>query len=296
MTEADITVTRYIQRNALEWLARTQGGLPWHWQPRLTGYPAHILRHDPGGSFIAEVDGLPVGFSQSFVRGHIWFLSQLFVQPEAHGLDIGRLLLDRAVEYAREQGARIVSVVASPSFVAQALYMRAGMFARGIGYRMSGDPRSLLALPEPGANRKRIVDCSGWTERIGALTREVFGDSRLQDHEFWLSGNATRAGNTSLGLVRGGDFLGYAYVDRGGGIGPIAAYDAADQLPLLRMAGEWLVELGVEEGFMWAISLNPTVMRALLDCGWRVDGATFFMTSEPFGDFTRYAPSGGLML
>lgn len=296
MTGADVPVTRYIQKNALEWLARSQGVTPWPWQPRLTGHAAHILRHDPGGSFIAEIDGLPVGFSQSFLRGDIWFLSQLFVQPEAHGIDAGRLLLDRALEYARERRARIVSVVASPSFVAQSLYMRAGMFARGIGYRVTGDPKALLALPAPDAARKRIVDCSGWIERIGDLTREVFGDARLQDHEFWLSGNATPTGNTSLGLVHGSDFLGYAYADRSGGIGPIAAYDAADQLPLLRMAGEWLAEQGVEEGFMWVISLNPTVMRALLECGWRADGSTFFMTSEPFGDFTRYAPSGGLML
>jgi hypothetical protein len=62
------------------------------------------------------------------------------------------------------------------------------------------------------------------------------------------------------------------------------------------MAGEYLESRGVEEATMWVPSLNHAVMRALLGAGWRSDPITYFMSSEPFGKFDRYQPSGGLLL
>ena len=294
MTVADVQVTAYVRKAAFEGLAREQGRESPAWQPVLGGHFGHIIETDPGGSWIAEVGGLVVGYAQGFVRGDIWFLAQLFVTPEVHGGGVGRELLRLAMEHGRGQGARIFSVVSSTSPVAQALYMRAGMFARGVGYRVRGSVAPLLALPEAAANRKRIVDCSGWLDRIDELDSEVFGASRRQDHVHYMHRPDVEA--HSFGLTSDGAFEGYGYVDDHGWIGPIAAYEPETQLPLLRMAAEYLSERGVAEADMWVLSLNELMMRALLDAGWKFERWTFFLSNEPFGQFDRYQPSGGLML
>jgi ribosomal protein S18 acetylase RimI-like enzyme len=294
MTEADVAVTGYIRKAALEGLGRELGRTPQPWQPFLGAHFGHLVRHDPGGSWVAEIEGLPVGYAQAWMRGDIWFLAQLFVQPEIHSKGVGRELLRLAHDYGRQRGARVFAVVASSSPVAQALYMRAGMYGIATGYRMTGQAQSLLTLPEPDANRKRIVDCSGWLDRIDELDADLFGATRRVDHEHYL--NRTDTQSHSFGLTADGAFEGYGYVDDRGWIGPIAAPSPDGQLPLLRMAGEYLESRGVEEATMWVPSLNHAVMRALLGAGWRSDPITYFMSSEPFGKFDRYQPSGGLLL
>lgn len=294
MTEADVAATAYIRKAALEGLAREQGHTPQPWQPFLGAHFGHLVRHDPGGSWIAEVERLPVGYAQAWLRGDIWFLAQLFVQPELHSRGVGRELLRLALDYGRERGARIYAVVASSSPVAQALYMRAGMFGIATGYRMAGPTTSLLSLPAPAANRKRIVDCAAWLERIDELDAGLFGATRRVDHEHYL--NRADVASHSFGLTAGETFEGYGYVDERGWVGPIAARTPEGQLPLLRMAGEYLHSRGVEEANMWVASLNHTIMSALLAAGWKSQPVTYFMSSEPFGKFDRYQPSGGLLL
>jgi len=294
MTEADVPVTGYIRKAALEGLEREQGRTPQPWQPFLGAHFGHLLRHDPGGSWIAEIEGLAVGYAQAWMRGDIWFLAQLFVQPEVHGHGVGRELLRLAQDYGRERGARIFAVVASGSPVAQSLYMRAGMYGIATGYRLSGDVKSLLTLPEPEANRKRIVDCAGWLDRIDQLDAELFGATRRVDHEHYL--NRSDVKSHSFGLTSDSGFEGYGYVDERGWIGPLAATTPRGQFPLLRMAAEDLASRGVEEASMWVPSLNHAVMGALLNAGWKALPVTNFMSSEPFGKFDRYQPSGGLLL
>jgi hypothetical protein len=237
---------------------------------------------------------MAVGYAQSFIRGDIWFLSQLFVHPDVHSGGIGRELLRRAQEYGRSRGARVYSVVASSSPVAQSLYMRAGMFGVGTGYRLTGTAASLAALPEPDANRKRIVDCSGWMDRVDELDREVYGASRRVDHEHYL--HRSDVESHSFGLTTDGVFEGYGYVDANGWIGPIAARVPETQRHLLQMAGAYLVDRGVDDARMWVASLNHVVISTLLGAGWKADPVTYFMTSEPVGRFDRYQPSGGLLL
>jgi ribosomal protein S18 acetylase RimI-like enzyme len=294
MTAADVQATAYVRKAAFEALAREQGREPQPWQPSLGGHFGHIIETDPGGSWIAQVGGLVVGYAQGFVRGDIWFLAQLFVTPEVHGGGVGRELLRLAIEYGRREGARVFSVVSSTSPVAQALYMRAGMLARGVGYRLSGPVAPLLSLPEPDARRKRIVDCSGWLDRIDELDADVFGAARRQDHAHYMHRTDVEA--YSFGLTVDGALEGYGYVDARGWIGPIAAREPEVQLPLLRMAAEQLTERGVAQGDVWVLSLNRVLMGALLDAGWTFDRWTFFLSNEPFGQFDRYHPSGGLML
>ncbi len=296
MTEADLAPALYIRKAAGESLDSsvwpTAG-----WMPSYPRTNRHLLKTDPAGSVVAEIDGLIVGYAQALVRGDIWFLSQLFVQPEVHAMGIGAALLGRAQQYGRDGGARVFSVVSTAQPVSQSLYMRHGMFAFAVGYRMSGDLEPLRNLPEADASKKRIVDCSGWQDQIAALDRDVFGAERRQDHAWYISGGGSAGVESSFGLTRDGALAGYGYaIADGGFIAPIAAYEPADQLPLLRMGAEWLLDQETSTGSIWVLSRNATMMAALLAAGWRVNAWTFLMASEPFGKFDRYHPAGGTLL
>jgi ribosomal protein S18 acetylase RimI-like enzyme len=296
MREDDVPVTSYVRKNALEWLGRSQGREPAAWVPNVWPYFAHMVRTDPGGSWVAEAGGLTVGYAQAFVRGDIWFLAQLFVQPEMHSAGIGQELLRRSHAYGVERGARVFSVVASPSPVAQSLYMRLGMYAIGLGYRLTGPIAPLLDLADADASKKRIVDCGGWQDKIAELDAEVFGAERRQDQALYISGwEGGEAGHGSFGIVRDGELLGYGHVDEYG-IQPLAARDPADQPALLKMGAEWLAGHDIADGRAWVTSLNHVVLGTLLRAGWKVENWTYFLASQPFGRFDRYHPSGGIML
>jgi len=297
MRESDLGVAMYVAHEAMDWLRRSQGEETPPWQPSDAYGQRHLLHTDPEGAWIADFNGVPVGYSMAFMRGDIWFLSQLFVQPDQHGHGIGAELLRRAQEYGRARGARVFSVVASSSRVAHALYMRAGMFATGIGYRMTGPLAPLLELPEPDASKDRIADCSGWQDRIAELDRVVFGAERRQDHVFYLGTTNWPEPKASFGMSRGGDLLAYGYALAGGGyIAPVAAREPADQLPILRIGAEWLIDHETTDGDLLVFSHNRTIMQALIAAGWKSRGWVFFMTSEPFGQFDRYHPAGGTLL
>jgi GNAT superfamily N-acetyltransferase len=61
----------------------------------------HLLEHDPGGCWVAERDGLPVGFAVSFRRDLLWLLASYYVRPGLQGAGIGRPLLDAALSHSR---------------------------------------------------------------------------------------------------------------------------------------------------------------------------------------------------
>jgi GNAT superfamily N-acetyltransferase len=294
MTAGDIDATGYIRKAALEWLDASQNKPRVPWQPRRFPHFEHLLRTDADAAWVAEVDGTVAGYSMSFVRGEIWFLAQLFVQPELHGLDIGRGVLGRSMEAGKRRGARVFSVVSSTSPVSQSLYMRHGMFATGIGYRMSGPVEALRELPAPPTDWQP-ASLSEHREAVAALDREVWGASRMEEHELYASG-AEGPEDYCFAFLEGAALAGYGYAASNGHIGPFAAMAPELALPLLRAAGDWLAEREVSEGWGHFLSHNATVVKALLDGGWRVSDWTFLLTSAPFGRFDRYVPSGGLLL
>ena len=296
MEAADVSAAMLIRKAAMDWLTRSEGREPPPWTPRHSNILRHLLSTDAGGSWVCEIAGTVVGFSQAHVRGDIWFLAQLFVLPELHAGGVGGELLRLAKEHGRARGARVYSVVASTSPAGQALYMRAGMFAIGIGYRMTGSFAPLRALAVPDGTKERISDISARQDEIAALDRQVFGAERRQDHAWYLAGGMSDARSTSFGLSWNGALKGYGYADTDGFVAPIAAYDPDDQRLLLRMAAEWLAERDVERGSIWVVSHNHTIMSALLAAGWRVSGWSFLLASEPFGQFDRYHPAGGILL
>jgi predicted N-acetyltransferase YhbS len=295
MTVADIDATGYIRKVALQELDRQQGREPWPWSPERSPHFAHLLRTDPDGAWVATMGGTAVGFSMGFTRGDVWFLAQLFVQPEVHAKGAGRELLRRAIAAGRARGAKVISVVSSTSPVAQSLYMRAGMYALGIGYRVSGPVDGLARLPSPSGDEKLIADCVEWQDRIAKLDTAAYGGPRPADHALYLA-DVWGTPSRGFALNRDGEPCGYGYAMGNGHIGPFAAYDPDDVPALMRMAGAWLHDAGVAEANGYFLTTNPSALGPLLHAGWKIGGWTFLLASQPFGQLDRYVPSGGLLL
>lgn len=59
----------------------------------------HFLRTDPGGSWVAEVDGRVVGFATSYRRETTWILASFNVVGDLQGSGIGAQLLSAALSY-----------------------------------------------------------------------------------------------------------------------------------------------------------------------------------------------------
>lgn len=67
------------------------------WSARTT----HLLATDPGGCWVAELDGELVGFATSLVRELMWILASYAVRPGLQGQGIGRPLLEAALAHGR---------------------------------------------------------------------------------------------------------------------------------------------------------------------------------------------------
>jgi GNAT superfamily N-acetyltransferase len=94
---------------------------------------ADRLKRSESVTFLAVVDGAVVGFTQlyplfsSVSMQRLWLLNDLFVAADARGSGAGRALLERAERWARETGAKGLTLSTElTNETAQRLYEAAG--------------------------------------------------------------------------------------------------------------------------------------------------------------------------
>jgi GNAT superfamily N-acetyltransferase len=93
-------------------------------------YP-FMLSKVPDAFWVAEENGVIVGYSISWVRGSFWFLMDLFILPSHQGKGVGRSLIEKTRECW--QGVKItnralITLAYNPSSIS--LYTRFGMYPR----------------------------------------------------------------------------------------------------------------------------------------------------------------------
>ena len=308
--EDDLSVMRVIQSTALRHLIVMREGKDPSAMP-ITDEPSsemrHVIRTDPKLACLAIEDGRPIGFSVGFVRRELWFLSDLFVLPEAHGKGVGGELLQRCLAGGLECGARIRSVLSSGDPGAQALYIRAGMVPRFAMFGIEGPARGLGDLPRLRAQVKGTITQASlskiWIRKLGDLDEMIWGRRRDGEHHFWLG----ESGLTCMAIAdASGGLLAYAYYSSAASrapwdrdprrIGPVAARSARLQLALLRAIGDSVDGEAAGTVEFRIPGINMTALSALLATGFRIDHVGQFMTSRTFGRFDRYIPSGGTLL
>ena len=143
---------------------------------------AHLLATDPGGCWVAEVDGRVVGTALGLIREGVWGFSLFGLLPAFQGLGIGTRLYAPALAYGAAQPGGLILSSSHPAAMRR--------YARSAGYRLlpavalSGawDPRRA-----PERSRCRPGDLLADAVTIDAASRHVRGASHAADLPTLLS-------------------------------------------------------------------------------------------------------------
>jgi len=106
----------------------------------------YSLREEPEGFWVVEERDQIVGFTISWIRSSLWFLSCLFVLPEYHGMGVRRALIEKALEHrGQAQTANHALITAAYNPVSLSLYLSYGIYSREPLYWMYGSSDQVLS-------------------------------------------------------------------------------------------------------------------------------------------------------
>jgi hypothetical protein len=257
-------------------------------------------------------DERPVAFASAVVRERLWYLSMLFVLPEAQGAGIGRELLSRVwphdgadggVSTAGPDGVFRATATDSAQPISNALYALHAMVPRMPLFSLTGSPQrpdafgplpsgimplafdDIAAGPPDGQGHRLLVDA------IDTLDREALGVAHPVDHRF------LRAESRRGWLYRGpdGSPVGYGYAGEAGRLGPVAARDEDLLAPILGHLTSAVQPRGAFA--LWVGGAADRAIVPALQAGLRLDPFPVLVCwDRPFADFARYLPiSPGLL-
>jgi GNAT superfamily N-acetyltransferase len=287
--EADLVRASAVFRAALNAYLVPAGQQPIPQDDQDTAAYRHLLRHDAERFWVAEaaVDELTggsagtleddgrhiVGWGCGLVRGDWWFLSNLFVLPEAQGLGVGARLFDLAGAGARRAGVR-ATVTDSLQPVSNNLYARRGLLPREILIGFEGVPDQNGAPVDLGALEPEPLTLAS-IPQLGEIDAEVSGVDRTVDHEFYL----TEGGRYGFLFRRHGE---------------PAAYVVASDMETVTAAGIADVSRrdGVEKVRAGVIARSEGAQRAFWGAGLRFSGTPgLLLASRTWGRLDRYIPA-----
>lgn len=270
---------------------------------------AHLRSTDPE-RFVAATRPDPdiqggeriVAFASAVVRERLWYLSMLFVLPEAQRSGVGRALLRSVAPRADAATVRATATdTAQP--ISNGLYASVGIVPRMPLLDLIGLPErpevfgplpsgvtpvpfvELAAGPSDGAGHRELADA------VDALDRETLGVAHPLDHRY------LRQEGRRGWLYRGpdGSVLAYGYATEAGRLGPIATRDEALVAPILGHLSEAVIPRGAFA--VWLPGGADRAVVAALQAGFRLEGFPVLLCwDRPFADLTRYIPiSPGLL-
>jgi len=284
LTRADVDDAAAVQRAAFDDHDRRRGDpVPETTPERIEGQRrriAHFLTHDPGGSWVAELDGNVVGVALALKRQGLWGLSLLVVDPNVQSRGMGRQLLDAALTYADPHMPGVILSSSDPR--AMHRYASAG-FNLYPQIRATGRPTSSrLQRPELPVRDGTPGDFL----LADAVDIVVRGAPRGPDHELLASVG-------SMFVVDAGDRRGYAYV-RDGRVMAVAATDDATASALLWRCLEHISDLNVEAQVDHVAGNQQWAVRIAVAAGLSMSpaGPVFWRGCSPPA---AYLPSGAYL-
>jgi GNAT superfamily N-acetyltransferase len=234
-----------------------------------------LLEADPGGAWVAELDGDVLGCSLALLREGVWGLSLLVVRPDTQSSGIGRELLARARAY--------------------------GDGARGWIVLASRDPRALRSYARLGLHLHPALAARGrprWMAPPAEVRPGTLADLPLTADVDRAVRGAAHGDDIAALLDAGGDLLvlperGYAIV-RDGAVRQLAARDEDAAATLLRAS--LATAEGREAAVEWITSAQGWAIEPCLDAGLelRSDVGAVFLAGD-VGPFAPYLPSGAYL-
>src|SRR5262249_977135 len=91
---------------------------------QLEGDWRRFLAMQPDGCFVAELDGSPVGTTNTCIFGAVAWIAMVLVDAEVRGQGIGKALMQHALAFLDHQGVRALRLDATP--MGQPLYEKLG--------------------------------------------------------------------------------------------------------------------------------------------------------------------------
>ena len=239
---------------------------------------AHLQRTDPGGAWVAELDGRLVGIALALVREGIWGLSLFAVDEDLRGRGIGRELLEAC--FGHGAGARGHLILSTEHPAAMHRYARLGL-----------DLRPCVAAAGI-VDRDRRPDADGVTDagRDGlavadAIGRAVRGAGHGADLEVALREDGARlllVEDRAFAFVRNDRIMLLAGLDEPAATRALNAAFAATP-PGATVTVDFLTA-----GQDWAV-------RACLDAGLTLSPDGPFFTAGDLGPLRPYIPSGAYL-
>jgi ribosomal protein S18 acetylase RimI-like enzyme len=241
----------------------------------------HFLRTDPGGSWVAEDEGIVVGMSQSFVREDYWTLSQLGTLPGRQGRGVGRELLRLALTHGDPTSPGTIQCSRDPK--AMALYTSFGFVLHPVVAAWGAMRPGAVERPaevtryEPDAVTEREL------EIVTAIDRTVRGSGRSVDIASMLAQPGHRL------LLHAGDGYAVARDDRIVVLG--AREESSATLVLKAMLAE--APAGETIEINWLTSAQQWAVRVVVEAGIELQPYGPVMVRGMDGPPYPYIPSGG---
>ncbi len=260
----------------------------------------HFLRHDGERFWVAEAvveelaDGgcgtlgvvgrQTVGWSSGLLRGDWWFLSSLFVLPEAQGLGVGARLFELAATGA-PAGAVRATVTDSLQPISNTLYAHRGLLPREVVVGFGGQTKETPPPPLLGTLKPERLTLASVPELRG-VDAGASGLDRSVDHEFYL----TEGGRYGWLLRRRGRAVAYVLLREDGWVGPVAALRERDIQTATAFGIADLVGRGVTQTVRGGVTGRcEGAQRAFWEAGLVFTGtAGLLLASRPFGRLDRY--------
>jgi hypothetical protein len=210
----------------------------------------HLLATDPGGCWVAERDGVMLGFAASYRRDLTWFLATYAVRSDLQGAGLGRALLDAALTHSSGCLRGMLSASRDPKAFRR--YHHAGFTMHPQMYLTGRVDRASLPVVE-GVREGSESDF----DLLDSLDRRVRDAAHGPDHSVLLAQNR-------LVVVDRAGGSGYAYLAADGKPAVICASSRAvattllweavasapDELtvPHVTAANAWAIDVGLAAG------------------------------------------------
>lgn len=256
---------------------------------------AHLQRTDPRGFHVAVRDARVVAFASTILRGSTHFLSMFWALPSLQSKGVGRKVLTHAFKGPRPPATAVRCVYASLDSRAQALYLKFGMFPRGMFYMLKGAPKrsprpertvELVPIGEVGKTSAQMLAVAARFDRTFRAAR------RDADIRFVMTLPGAR-----FFLVRAGrSTIGYAVVSEKGRIGPACVVDPRYSAGLAWAIKETAREMGAESIVMVVPGVNAGALDVFFRAGLRTVFFGAWMSAKPIGSFESYLLASGMLL